>query len=155
MIDGGRLVLQLLQNIQKDLIGDINAKGISQGDLGIVPLLKITGEVIVGELHANHYWYYLVHGRAPGKMPPIESILGWLIKKGIQAADNISQNSLAYLIARKIGRVGTDIFLGRRPGMAFDQIVAEHQAEFEETYFTQMGEDIQRLLFAKFQLKTT
>ncbi|MFP5437474.1 MAG: hypothetical protein ACLGH8_06810 [Bacteroidia bacterium] len=49
-----------------------------------------------------------VNGREPGKAPPSEAIEKWIVQKGIAArlSDNISVNSLAYLIARKIAREG-------------------------------------------------
>lgn len=51
---------------------------------------------------------YLLTGRPAGKQPPSEAILQWIQAKGItaQAEEQISLSSLAYLIARKIGREG-------------------------------------------------
>jgi hypothetical protein len=45
-------------------------------------------------------------GRKPGKMPPIQAILDWLIAKKI-GANPAKLRGLAFGIARKIGRVGT------------------------------------------------
>lgn len=49
-----------------------------------------------------------LNGRKPGKQPPSEAIEQWLKTKGIAASveKEISTGSLAYLIARKIGREG-------------------------------------------------
>jgi hypothetical protein len=113
-------------------------------------MFKISGEVRSGELYAKHYWYSLVHGRKPGKMPPIDSILDWLTNKGITA--DISLRSLAFLIARKIGRVGTDIYLGKRPGLALDEIIAKRQEEFDKVFIPAMTEEVSTLIFAKFKL---
>lgn len=54
------------------------------------------------------YSQQLETGRAPGKQPPSEAIEQWLISKGIAARleRQISISSLAFLIARKIGREG-------------------------------------------------
>lgn len=150
MIGADRLVYQLLQGIKADVTEDLSAKNISKGDLGMVPILKISGDMIYGEIQANHYWYYLVHGRKPGKQPPIDSILEWLEKKGITA--DISLRSLAFLVARKIGRVGTDIYLGKRPALALDAIIAKRQEEFEAEFLPMMQKDIQEMIFAKFKL---
>lgn len=60
-------------------------------------------------VYAEDYIYYLVHGRANGKMPPRQPIKDWIVAKGIQP-DGISIDSLAYLIQRKIAREGTTIF---------------------------------------------
>ncbi|MCO6147517.1 hypothetical protein [Flavobacterium sp. NRK1] len=58
-------------------------------------------------LHAE-YGEQLEYGRKPGKQPPSEAIEQWIKDKGIAARieGNISVSSLAYLIARKIGREG-------------------------------------------------
>jgi hypothetical protein len=49
-----------------------------------------------------------INGRKPGTPPPSEAIGQWLINKGIAARleKDISVSSLAFLIARKIGREG-------------------------------------------------
>jgi hypothetical protein len=49
-----------------------------------------------------------ITGRPPGRQPPSEAILKWLEEKGIASSmqKEISLNSLAYLIARKIARSG-------------------------------------------------
>lgn len=54
------------------------------------------------------YSQQLESGRMPGKQPPSAVIEQWIIDKGIasQIEGKISISSLAYLIARKIGREG-------------------------------------------------
>lgn len=54
------------------------------------------------------YSNQLEYGRSPGKQPPSEAIQQWLIDKGIAARleNEISISSLAFLIARKIGKQG-------------------------------------------------
>ena len=49
-----------------------------------------------------------IDGREPGTPPPSEAIAQWIVNKGIAARmeNNISLSSLAFLIARKIGREG-------------------------------------------------
>ena len=45
------------------------------------------------------------YGRKPGKMPPVDAIRYWVVRKGI--ASGTEADSVAYLIARAIGRRGT------------------------------------------------
>ncbi len=54
------------------------------------------------------YSQQLETGRKPGKQPPSETIEQWIKDKGIASKieGKISISSLAYLIARKIGREG-------------------------------------------------
>lgn len=48
-------------------------------------------------------------GRRPGRMPPVENILGWVQARGIQPLQrNMTQTSLAWAIAKKIAREGTN-----------------------------------------------
>ncbi len=121
-----QIIFDFLEGIRTDAVNDLRAKNISQGDIG----METKADQTSGELSGNHYWYYLVHGRKPGKQPPIDSILGWLQKKGITS--DIPERSLAFLIARKIGKLGTDIYLGRRPGLALPEIVEKREKEFDD-----------------------
>lgn len=52
-----------------------------------------------------YYAMPVEYGRAPGKMPPVDAIKYWVIRKGIAPADEA--DSVAFLIARAIGRRGT------------------------------------------------
>ena len=63
------------------------------------------------ELWGIDYTEYLIDGRGPGKFPPIASIEQWIKDKGISFIESqISISSLAFLIARKIAREGTQYF---------------------------------------------
>lgn len=58
-----------------------------------------------------NYWKYVEEGRKAGKMPPIESIKQWIqVKPLIPQPDKYGKiptnDQLAYLVARKIGRDG-------------------------------------------------
>lgn len=62
----------------------------------------------------EEYWKYVEYGRGPGKMPPISKIEEWIRIKPIvpNAVDGKVPDTrqLAFMIARKIGRVGTPAF---------------------------------------------
>ena len=60
----------------------------------------------VCRVYALDYIYYVEQGRKPGKRPPRKAIEQWITDKGI-IPDKISKQSLAYLIAKKIGEEGT------------------------------------------------
>jgi hypothetical protein len=65
--------------------------------------------------------YLYLAGRAAGKMPPIKAIEEWLKAKGIQPLEKAMKiSSLAYLIARKIAREGTD---EERHQHIYDQVI--------------------------------
>jgi len=56
-----------------------------------------------------NYLMTLEHGRGPGGFPPLDAIKQWIEQRGIQPMD-ISQDSLAFLIGRKIANQGTLVF---------------------------------------------
>jgi hypothetical protein len=127
MTDKG-IIFKFIDGLRTDIIQDLRDKDLSEGDLNMVNNSEDDGGELLGDAH----YYFLVHGRKPGKQPPMDDILGWLEKKGIAPDGEISIRSLAFLIARKIGKLGTDIFLGRRPALALDQIIEINQAAFTE-----------------------
>lgn len=64
------------------------------------------------EFNGPEYWKWVENGRKAGKMPPVKPILEWIQKRNIVPYRNEdgkipSLNSLAFLIARKIGKQGT------------------------------------------------
>lgn len=63
------------------------------------------------EIYLADYWKYTEFGRKPGKQPPIENIKDWIRVKHIvpRGYNNRvpSQNQLAYVISRSIGKHGT------------------------------------------------
>jgi hypothetical protein len=76
--------------------------------------VKVEDTVISVELTLQDYWYYVDNGRKAGKMPPISKIEEWIKIKPItlrsfgKSQKSIpSPRSVAFLIARKIGREGT------------------------------------------------
>ena len=50
---------------------------------------------------------FVEEGRAPGRAPPTSVIMRWVLKKRIET-DPEAARAVAFLIARKIGRVGTE-----------------------------------------------
>lgn len=83
-------------------------------------LNSIHGDVIVNgtkvsvNIYANEEWKYVEYGRKPGRRPPMDAILSWIKVKGLPRSGSLkmkngklpTENQLAFLIARKIGREG-------------------------------------------------
>lgn len=74
--------------------------------------LEVEASELTVSLLGSYYVEYLVDGRKPGKFPPIDVIEKWIEAKGIASLieSEISVSSLAFLIARKISREGTEYF---------------------------------------------
>ncbi len=103
---GQLLVDRLVKDIKEKPVtkyGAVNASG----DLAKSIRYEVyeNGVKIIG----NDYIYYLEKGRKSGKRPPKDVIRKWIDDKGINPTD-ISKDSLAFLIQRKIGLKGTTIF---------------------------------------------
>ncbi len=63
------------------------------------------------EVTLNAYWRWIEHGRGPGKQPPLDNIIEWVNKTQLQneaAGEGMTARQMAFLIARKIGREGTE-----------------------------------------------
>lgn len=98
-----RILIEEMEAIKADILAVYNASG-----------KRTSGEFEQGlELkyepnQASLLGYEYLAGRRAGKMPPIEAIEKWLIRKGIKPIESAMKiSTLAYLIARKISREGT------------------------------------------------
>lgn len=91
---------------EKDLFGfgPMNNTGRAVESMGY----KYDGRRLVIYSNWNFFWT-LETGRGPGKMPPLDPILDWVQQRGIYSPD-ITPKSMAFLIARKIGREGSLLY---------------------------------------------
>ena len=92
-----------MEALRADILAVYEASGkrtTGEFEQGLETLFQVNSAVLFG--------YEYLGGRRAGKQPPIQEIEKWLIAKGIQPIEkNLSISSLAFLIARKIGREGT------------------------------------------------
>jgi hypothetical protein len=122
-----------LDNIIEGLKRDADSKGqrIPQG-------FEKTVSDEGGSISVEHYFRYLVVGRGPGKQPPPDAMLAWVEKHPEIIAEfratyrEIEAKEIAYIIGRKIGREGTDIYQGKKPGIDLAGVVDASMPEFLE-----------------------
>lgn len=119
-------VAKFLKRISDAYIRDQDRKGIRASGRSAASLREVT-EPTGGKLFGKGYFHFQKVGRRPGGFPPIDAILNWIEDKGIQS--DISKKSLAFLIARKIARSGTDIFRGKRHGLNVEDEILEARKE--------------------------
>lgn len=131
--------VELVQKILDRIIENIKLDAASKNQR--IPVNSFRTEVteneaeVSGKIYAAHYFRYLVLGRGPGKMPPREKIEEWVEKNPDILAffktifKNITSKSLAYIIARKIGREGTQIYRGERPGIDYLGVLEKSMPE--------------------------
>lgn len=61
------------------------------------------------KIEAAKFYKVLETGRKPGKMPPPTSLYKWIEARYL--SDTIKKESLAYVIARRIGKEGTLLYM--------------------------------------------
>jgi len=91
----------------------------------------------------------LASGRKPGKFPPIEPIRGWVRRK--LNVDESEVDGVAFVIARKIAREGTDIFTGKAKGLQVEMLIAEINKELEDEVNNQIGLNVTNTVFEAFK----
>lgn len=92
------------QNLDKN---DSNASGSLQRSMNLDKITIDTDKMSV-TIELEDYWYYVEHGRGPGKMPPIKPIIDWIESKPvIPRVEGLTAKQMAYPIARSIGKYGT------------------------------------------------
>ena len=129
-----QIILDLQKNIRERRVTESGAMN-NTGEAASSLRWKIEGEslVIYSTMSGFNYIMTLETGRGPTKEgakagnPTLqENILTWLKQRGIQPTD-ITQESLAYLMARKIHREGTQVYKdytlkGKGTGILLDVI---------------------------------
>lgn len=106
---------------------------------------KWDGKTLIIE-SSQDYFTVLETGRKPGKQPPLDPIQKWVQAKGI--ATDISTRSLAYLIARKIGKEGSLLYRqGGNSGVISDFTNDNYIAKnLSEKFFLETVETIKNKL---------
>ena len=107
---------ELIEEIRKRLSDKgINSTGTASRSLNT----KATDTKL--EIKGLRYIGALDKGRSPGRFPPVDAIRDWVSQKlGISGNEN---NSIAYLIGRKIANEGTSIYQDKSKGIELESIV--------------------------------
>jgi hypothetical protein len=132
-VDRKEAVLTFLNRVKNEgYIADQNQKGIRASGRSADSLHPIVEETY-GKLLGAHYFAYQRVGRKPGSMPPVDAIIQWLKdKKTFLVSDDRGPGitGLAWAIAKKIAKKGTDIFLRKREGLSIEDRILEARKEF-------------------------
>jgi len=135
------LIDSILKGVSADVVKDQISKGIRASGKS-ADSLKTESEAAEGDLKGSAHIYFQIHGRKPGPFRDgIKTIMAWLEDKGIKPID-ISLKSLAFLIVRKIQQRGNDIFMGRRPALAFSEIVTKWKKILVERFIQQLKQEV-------------
>lgn len=90
-----------------------------------IPVSSFRNEVTMesGDMYAADYMKYLIYGRPPGNQPPVDAMLKFvesnpeILPKAQIRFPYLTEDGLAFLIGRKIGRDGSDIWQGKKEGI--------------------------------------
>jgi hypothetical protein len=83
------------------------ATGKSVNSWTVVVQKSADKDTVIVNLRAVDYIYYDLFGRGPGKWPPVEAILDWMLAKPGFRISQLSPFRQAYAIAHKISLIGT------------------------------------------------
>jgi hypothetical protein len=104
-----------------------------------VSKFRIEATQIEGKLFSPDWFQYMIYGRGPGKQPPPDRMLEW-VKRNPSIFESlksrfkyITEKGAAYIIGRKIGREGTDVWQGKRKGVDLLGPMEKHMPELLAT----------------------
>lgn len=113
-----KLELTTIQDITNDFVVELKNKlkandSYASGDLvnSIRGLVKQNGKYVVISIQLEDYWKYIENGTKP-HFPPVDAIKKWIsvkpvLPRPLKSGKLPTDNQLAYLIGRKISKVGT------------------------------------------------
>lgn len=105
------------------------------------PIVQIFDDYMEVDIELHDYWYYVEHGRRPGKFPPVNKIKEWIQVKPVTPYANSkgrmpTVDQLAFLIGRKIATEGTD------PQPFFEKNIKPTYEHFQEAIALAIDEDV-------------
>ena len=109
------IVTAILNDTKKEIASNIISEGANASGRTIRSMhveVKENSEGVEGVLYGRNYFEGLQHGRAGGKVPKGFRFIirQWMRDKGIDKGNETRNNSMAYLIARKIALEGTKLY---------------------------------------------
>lgn len=129
------ILKEFFLRVEDSLIQDAASKG----QKFPVSSLHFAVDANGGELYGARYIKYLISGRGPGKQPPVQNMRDW-VSKNPDVLDRLRQiykyitaEQAAFLIGRKIGREGTDIYQGKKPGVDLRGSLEKHMPDLLES----------------------
>ena len=150
-----KLDLTTIQDITNDFVvelknklkaNDSNASGtLSNSIRGIV---KQNGKYIVISIQLEDYWQFVENGRKAGKYPPLSEIKKWIsvkpvLPRPLKNGKLPTANQLAFLIARKISKVGTKANPFLKPTLTSFDLVGKVYNEVLTLINKQLEEEIE------------
>lgn len=125
----------------KDVRADQTAKGMRASGRSADSLVYGT-DADGGQLSGSESFYYQIHGRKAGAMPPVSDIRAWIEAKGLDLNP--------YAVAKNIAKKGTQIAQGKKVGLQFEMIVDKNLAELQKNLGELVGVSLVNTLVKEF-----
>lgn len=125
-------IFSFLEIVRRGVIADQSANNRNASGK-FVSSLEIREIKKGGQLVSEDYGQQLVTGRRPGKFPPLKPIEDWIEEKGLNLK-GITKKSLAFVIARKIAKKGTDIYMKKRAGLPIQELVETNEPGLRRSF---------------------
>lgn len=137
----------IAEGIQTELIRIIRKENkIGAGELvnSISHKIEEKGEKLIVQILANEYIIYVDAGRRAGSFPPVDKIRDWVKEKPITPYGDISEDSLVYLIGKKIHDEGIDAT--NIIQKAIDNFLRLNEDEIAERYGDEVSDEIDKMI---------
>lgn len=134
-------------NELKNTLKDNNTNSSNKLSNSIKGLVKQNGKYIVISISLEYYWKYIENGTKP-HFPPIDSIKKWIsvkpvLPRPLKNGKLPTTNQLAYLIGRKISKVGTKAQPFLKPTLTDFDLVGKVYDEVVKLINKQIEEDLE------------
>lgn len=115
--------------------------------------LTETGFQIYVSGKAVAYFDTLETGRKSGKAPPSSALKEWVETRNLPSLWKMSADSIAFLVARKIGKEGTTVYQqGGGTGIIKDFINPERLKELRDSVIPILIEDITKMILGELKI---
>ena len=140
----------ITDNFVVELKNKIDSNGTNaSGDLSksIKGIVKQNGKYIVISIQLHDYWKYIEYGTKP-HFPPLDAIKKWIsvkpvLPRPLKNGKLPTTNQLAYLIGRKISKVGTKAQPFLKPTLTSFDLVGKVYDEVVKLISKQIEEDLE------------
>jgi hypothetical protein len=102
-----------IESLKEELIqkyDDLGMRATGNWANKLTSFVDISVGKYVAKIIGLDYTEQLVQGREPGGMPPVQNLVEWIEAKPITPWENMTIESMAWAIAKKIAREGTEYF---------------------------------------------
>ncbi len=123
------IVIKEVEKFNDSIRDALNNKDISDTREAANSLFVEHGEDFVQSI-GIFYIEFLDTGRGPGKFPPIEPLKDWAKSKF--GVDDKEATSIAFAVAHKIKKLGTEIFISNNKGIELDKKIVTLRKNLNE-----------------------